>query len=561
MQKSTRNFFLSLSAGILSLCTANAQQWGDYTLYSVQNSTAAYLIDTTNAVYHTWTFPTTAKTGYSSYLLEGGTLVRSVARTGNSLTGGGMTGEVQKVDWSGNVIWDYTYSSSSYCLHHDICPMPNGNVLMISYEVKTAAQATAAGSSTSITMWPDKIIEVQPTGTTTGTIVWEWHVWDHLCQNVDASKSNYYSSISDHPELLNINYQTQKDWMHMNGIDYNDSLDQIVFSSHNLNEFYVIDHSTTTAEAASHTGGNSGKGGDFLYRWGNPASYGMTGTANFNVIHDAHWIPSNCPNAGRIVGFNNKGISTTQGCVDEIYPPYNGYNYSITTGSAFGPSTYTKRTNSSGVTNNMGNSQQLPNGNTLICMALQGYIYEIDPAGTTLWSKTATGNVPQAFRYSKCYVTGTPSTPSITQSGDTLTSSSASAYQWYLNGLAISGATSQTYVATQTGAYEVEITDANGCLSDLSPALNFVTSDISEAELNSGVAIYPNPTNGSVKIQSLFNSAERYEVRVFDAYGKLELSAANASDIDLSGYDNGIYNFVISIEGKGALSRKIILIK
>lgn len=94
-------------------------------------------------------------------------------------------------------------------------------------------------------------------------VVWEWKVWDHILQDKDTAKANYQSSIINHPELLNVNYKIIKDWIHMNGIDYNPMLDQIAVSSHNLNEWYVIDHSTNIAEAASHTGGNSGKGGDF----------------------------------------------------------------------------------------------------------------------------------------------------------------------------------------------------------------------------------------------------------------------------------------------------------
>jgi hypothetical protein len=105
----------------------------------------------------------------------------------------------------------------TYCSHHDICGLPNGNVLLIAYELKTPTEVSAAGCNQSITMWPDKIVEIMPTGPTTGSVVWEWHIWDHLVQNVDANKANYQSSIVAHPELLNINYSTQKDWMHMNG--------------------------------------------------------------------------------------------------------------------------------------------------------------------------------------------------------------------------------------------------------------------------------------------------------------------------------------------------------
>ncbi len=390
--------------GILS----QAQTWGDYTFYSQMNSTKAYLINMAGTAYHSWTFASNKQTGYSSYLLPGGVVLRTVAHAGNSFSGGGMTGEVMKADWNGNVLWDFVYSTSTYCMHHDVCAMPNGNVLIIAYESKTAAEVTAAGCSQSIVMWPEKIVEVQPNGATGGTIVWEWHVWDHLCQTYNAAKANYVTSIVQHPELLNINYNTQKDWMHANGIDYNPALDQITFSSHMLNEIYVIDHSTTTAEAASHSGGNSGKGGDFLYRWGNPAAYQAAGTTDFNVVHDAHWVPADCPRANYLAGFNNKGGTGGKTCVDLFNPPYNGYNYNITLGSAYAPATYNWRhTYTGSPTQDLGNSQQLPNGNTLVCIAQSGYVYEIDSNQTMVWSKSIGGTVPHAYRYTACYVNGT----------------------------------------------------------------------------------------------------------------------------------------------------------
>jgi len=476
MKKRDLSIYLLLVLSVLYSDIVFSQQWGEYTLYAVQNQTTAYLIDTNNTTYHTWTFSSTKKTGYSSYLMPGGTLVRTIARQGNQLNGGGMTGEVQIVTWNGTVSWDYVHSSSTYCLHHDICPLSNGNVLMISYEVKTATQATQAGCSQNIIIWSEKIIEVQPTGSTTGTIVWEWHAWDHLCQNYNPAKDNYVSSIVQHPELININYNTSQDWLHMNGIDYNEDLDQIVVSTHNLNELYVIDHSTTTAEAAGHTGGNSGKGGDILYRWGNPAAYSASGTNVYHVPHDAHWVPKDCPNANYLVVFNNNGISMSQSTVDLISPPYDGYNYSITPGSAFLPSTYTLRHNCSGHSNNESNSQQLPNGNMLVCMFQSGYIYEINPAGTTIWSKSASGPVSQAFRYSACYVNGTiPAIPTITQSGDSLISSTATTYQWYNSGSIIQGATGQIYLPPQNGVYQVQVTNASGCESELSDEFNFMS--------------------------------------------------------------------------------------
>jgi hypothetical protein len=382
-------------------------------------------------------------------------------------------------------------------------------------------------------------------------------------QNTNPSAANYQSSLVNHPELLNINFSAQKDWMHMNGLDYNDSLDQITFSSHNLHEVYIIDHSTTTAQAAGHTGGNSGKGGDLLYRWGNPQAYGAAGAKILNVVHDAHWIPKGSPNAGRLACFNNGGQTspTQKSCIDQVILPYNGYSYTVNSGAAFSPSTYTSRIVASGYTSNMGSSNQLPNGNTLICVATSGLIYEVGPTGTTLWSKTISGSVPQAHRYSECFINGAPVTPTITQLGDTLMSSIAAQYQWYFNGTPVQGATSQTLMPSQNGLYQVSIKNANGCESDTSTALNFTATGIFQNAKSGTITVYPNPTNGLVTIDLAAYENKKYEIFVFDAIGNLVLQNTNVKVIDLSNFENGLYSITLKQENATVSSRRIMLIK
>ncbi|MEN9522365.1 MAG: hypothetical protein RL065_742 [Bacteroidota bacterium] len=535
---------VALLFSIFQLSSKAQSTWGDYTLVAKQNATSAILIDMAKATYHTWNF-TGGGTTYSCYVLPGGDLVRSVSHSGNSFTGGPISGEVQKVDWNGNILWDYVYSTTTYCTHHDICPLPNGNVLLISYESKTKTEVDTAGCSFSNIMWPDKIVEVQPTGATTGTIVWEWHAWDHLCQSMYPTRRNYVSNVADHPELMNVNYKSAKDWMHMNGVDYNAALDQITFSSHNLNEIYVIDHSTTTAEAASHTGGNAGKGGDILYRWGNPAAYSASGTAYINVVHDAHWVPADCPRAGYLVGFNNKGISSPQtSVVDMVSPPMSGGAYvTPASGSAFGPSIYNKRIVTTGYTSNMGNSQQLPNGNSLICVALSGSIYEVDSNSTTIWSYSAGGGVPQSTRYTACYISGTqPGTPTITQNGSSLIcDSTGTTYQWYLNGVAVSGATAQSYTPTQSGSYQVKVINASNCGSLLSSAFSFTAAGISIVDNEKYWRIFPNPSATEIYLQT---QQTEVNYNILSIEGKVIQSVEKwntTQPILINNLNNGVY--------------------
>jgi hypothetical protein len=542
-----------------------SQQWGDYTFYSIQNSTSAVLLDTNGTTSHTWSFSSSAKTGYSSYLLQGGTVLRTVARQGNSFQGGGMCGQVQKVDWDGNVLWNYVCSTTTYCSHHDIHPMPSGNVLLIVYELKSSSEVTAAGCKWAHTMWPDMILEVEPSGATGGNIVWEWHAWDHLVQDYDPTKANY-GVVAEHPELLDINYansQQTKDWMHVNGIDYNEALDQIVISSHFLNELYVIDHSTTTEEAAGHTGGNSGKGGDILYRWGNPVAYDASGTKIFNVVHDAHWIAPGSHRAGYLVGFNNNGVSQTKSSVDIFNPPYDGYNYLYTSGSAYEPSTYDLRHACNGHTNNEGGCHNLPNGNILVCITQAGFIYEVDSNNTLLWSKNLSGGgTSNARRYSKCFVEGTLiQAPTVSQLGDVLVSSAGVTYQWYLNSLEIDGATNQSYTPLSSGSYQVSITDAGGCNSELSDPYDFEYTGIGDQENKTDISAFPVPSTGIIKFSDGMIPENYIVFRFYELSGRLTLTCKPDRTVDLSFLENGLYFLVAEGVQDADFTARIIIIK
>lgn len=394
------NYFVQAQTmGLFINDTVNAYK--GYTLFAPKQYTATYLINNEGRLINKWTrsiYPP----GQSVYLLPNGHLLRSCMVQGQLGTGGGEGGRIEEYTWGDTLVWYFNYYSSTYTSHHDIKRLPNGNIIMLAVEKKTLAQLLAAGFNPSkyqpeITtkgyMLPDYVIEVQPTYPSGGTIVWEWHVWDHLIQDYDSTKSNY-GVVANHPELIDADgdgRQLPCFWNHMNSISYNAKFDQIMLSVRGNSEVWIIDHSTTTQQAAGHTGGRYGKGGDLLYRWGNPKCYGLGNASNQKLFeqHDAVWIDSSYPGAGNILVFNN-GVGRNFSSVDQFAPPVdtNGF-YQRTTGTAFGPSTanwtYTATPPTSFYAPDICGAQRLPNGNTLICHGTLGIFFEVNPAGQTVW--------------------------------------------------------------------------------------------------------------------------------------------------------------------------------
>ncbi len=373
-----------------------------YTLVSPLQSKSTFLIDMDGRAVKTWNTDSTPSS--LAYLLENGDLLRAGAAPNppfGQTAGGG--GKMQRFNWNGELVWDFSFGTATAQQHHDFALLPNGNILLLVKEKKTAAEAIAAGRIPTAVegteVQPDSLIEIKPAGKTGGDVVWEWHLWDHLIQDFDKDKSNY-GDVAAHPERVDINYnvtsgqRANPDWTHFNAVTYNAELNQVLVSLRNFSEIWIIDHSTTTRESASHAGGRGGKGGDLLYRWGNPRVY-RAGTAEDQRLygqHNAHWIPKGLSGAGHLLIFNNGDTrpGSHYSSIEEIVLPADSNGrYSFGSGKSYGPDravwSYSAPNPTDFYSTNISGAQRLPNGNTLICAGAPGIIFEITPQKKVVW--------------------------------------------------------------------------------------------------------------------------------------------------------------------------------
>jgi len=398
-----------------------------YNLFSPMNHTKTYLIDNDGKVVNMWTCD--CEPGETAYLLPNGNLLRAGRVSSTNLTFNpppGHGGRIQEYTWDGKLVWEYKFYNDKQIQHHDICPLPNGNVLLLVSERKAKADVIAAGRDEKFAsdLMVDCLVEVKKTGKDTGEVVWEWHAWDHLVQDKYEAKANrgnakdtalvninfgsgalaaLLANPADAAKLKQLGYAggggkkgaSLEDWTHVNGIAYHPDLDQIMLSVHEFSEIWIIDHSTTTAQAKSREGGKSGQGGGILYRWGNPRAYGAGELADQQLYsqHAAHWIPKGSPGAGNILIFNNglrRPGKDNFSSIEEIVPPVGpDGKYAKQTGKPFGPEkpawTYTAPNKTDFYAMLLSGAQRLPNGNTLICVGTSGKLFEVTTTNDLVW--------------------------------------------------------------------------------------------------------------------------------------------------------------------------------
>ena len=381
------------TVGLLQHSGQDLSDSTNYRLFPPLNSTSTYLIDADGRQIRNW--ESEFQPGNSAYLLDDGSLLRAGKPPGNAdFIAGGQAGQVERFNWEGELEWSFRYSETGlYKSHHDIQPLPNGNVLILAWEMKSEQECLAVGREPGTLqfgeLWPEHVIEVMPTGSDSGEIVWEWHIWDHLIQDHDPLLPNYGQPM-DYPNQMDINYSVDNngDWLHANAIHYNPELDQIMLSLHRLGEIWIIDHNTTTTQAA-------GPAGDLLYRWGNPQVYNRDADDSHRTFfgqHDARWIQNGQPGHGNIMVFNNgqnrpEGNYTT---IDEFTPPLlSDGTYQIGVNGMYGPEdveiAYIADPPSSFYASFISGAERLANGNTLICSGPWGDFFEVTPSGQSVW--------------------------------------------------------------------------------------------------------------------------------------------------------------------------------
>ena len=367
-----------------------------YTLVYPHNQPHVYLLDMCGEVVHTWTNADTLRPGNVAYLQENGDIVltyRPQIFANDPIWAGGGGATVERRTWDNDVLWSYTLNDSTGRLHHDIEVKPDGNVFAIAWEHFSATAALEAGRDSSLVpedgLWSEMILELAPDGDGGANVVWEWHAWDHLVQDLDSALSNF-GVVSDNPRLIDINYGTPSsqasDWLHINAIDFNPFFGHLLLSVPTFDELWIVDYSNFDA-------------GELIWRWGNPEAYGMGNPEDKQLFyqHDCHWVYDHVtlanPDFGKIAVFNNRVPGDNDEAFSSVHllnPSYTDYdnNYATDSGtSTYLPSDFdwSYTAPDSIYSSGLSSFQRLENGNSLICYGRWGDTREITPDGELAW--------------------------------------------------------------------------------------------------------------------------------------------------------------------------------
>lgn len=297
-----------------------------YTLVAVNKTVTLY--DPAKKSIKTWNAGSTIQT--AAYLLPDGSVLVPIGTSGCYFgQGAHANGRFQRIGLNGTVVWDYKYCTSSYVGAYDIEPMPNGNVLVCVH---------VQGQS------PGKVVEIQPSGSNGGSVVWECDVSSKL------GLSGY-----------------------LNSVKYNPTTDQIAVTiQENGRTVAVFDHKT-----------------------GNLVSKYQISSGR---IHGCSWAME------FYHGTNIKmpDADAAKMRMGNILIVANGLRQAIEVDPKTNPAKVVKQFSYNFGTN-QGGTQRLPNGNTFLTAGYSSTLDELDENGSIVWSLKSSGQAMRCYKYGKEY--------------------------------------------------------------------------------------------------------------------------------------------------------------
>lgn len=209
--------------------------------------------------------------------------------------------------------------------------------------------------------------------------------------------------------------------------------------------------------------------------------------------------------------------------------------------------------------------------NVTVCSGNNALITLTTNATSAVWSTNANGlslSIPNAtasavYGYtaslgacktigsSSLTVINPPPTPTISTIGNSLTTTSAPSYQWYLNGSPIPGETNQNYEPTQDGWYTVYVYN-NGCPSAATPIYISITNLKNNITTVEGLQVSPNPAKDVLKITWLNTTRTPMSYEIVNIIGQkiqsgiLKAENGNLSTLNIQHLAPGTYVLKVS---------------
>jgi hypothetical protein len=295
-----------------------------FTIIAPMRHESSYIVNMEGEVVHEWKLP--GPLGSKACLLPNGNLLCSVVTPDGIPIPGAKGGRILELDWDGNIVWEHIDHSQ----HHDIVRLDNGNTLYLSRDIlsdEDAAKVVGGLPGTEIKgkIFGDVVREVN----SSGDLVWEWYF-------KDADFETFPLAPDCH----------RGEWAHANSIAVTLDGDVLVSFRH-LDTIMIVGRETK--EIIWHMRDET---------WGHQ--------------HNADMLPN-----GNITLFANG--------MNNLHQPLHSRALEIEPKSGKIVWQYMDPQRWTFFSPVMSGIQRLENGNSLICEALSGRVFEVDGAGEIVW--------------------------------------------------------------------------------------------------------------------------------------------------------------------------------